>query len=62
LQQAFVSRLPNLEVGGPPLVGCQRLLIQTVYHPYLEAVSSIRNLKTRHVVVTESQYYVCTVA
>jgi hypothetical protein len=42
------------QAGGPPLVGCPRLLIQYIrsYPPYLEAVSSIRNLRTRHAVVT----------
>jgi hypothetical protein len=40
--------------GGPPLVGCPRLLIQYIrsYPPYLEGISSIRNLRTRHAVVT----------
>jgi hypothetical protein len=38
----------------PPLAGCPRLLIQDIrsYPPYLEGVSSIRNLRTRHAVVT----------
>jgi hypothetical protein len=38
----------------PPTVGCPRLLIQHIrsYPPYLEAVSSIRNLRTRRAVVT----------
>jgi hypothetical protein len=45
---------PNPQAGGPPPVGCPRLLIQYIrsYPPYLEAVSSIRNLWTRHAVVT----------
>jgi hypothetical protein len=40
--------------GGPTLVGCPRLLIQYIrcYLPYLEAVSSVRGLRKRHVVVT----------
>jgi hypothetical protein len=40
---------------GPPLVGCLRLLIYYIrsYPPYMEAVSSIRNLRTRHAVVTK---------
>jgi hypothetical protein len=31
-----VSTVPNPEAGGPPLVGCQRLLIQYIhsYPPY----------------------------
>jgi hypothetical protein len=42
------------QAGGPSLVGCPRLLIQYIrsYLPYLEAVSSIRNVKTRHAAVT----------
>ena len=49
-----VSTLPNPQAGGPPLVGCPRLLIQYIrsYPPCLEAVGSIRNLTTRHAVVT----------
>jgi hypothetical protein len=45
---------PTPKAGGSPLVGCPRLLIQYIrrYPPYLEAVSSIRNLRTHHVVVT----------
>jgi hypothetical protein len=46
--------MPNLQAGGPPLVGCPRLLIQYIcsYPPYLETVSSIHNHRTRHAVVT----------
>jgi hypothetical protein len=46
--------MPNPQVGGTPLVGCPRLLIQYIrsYPKYLEAVSSIRNRRTRHAVVT----------
>jgi hypothetical protein len=46
--------MPNPLAGGPPLVGCPRLLIQYIrsYAPYLEAISSIRNLRVRHAVVT----------
>jgi hypothetical protein len=49
-----VSPPPNHQAGGPPPVGCPRLFIQYIrsYPPYLEAVSSIRNLRTRHAVVT----------
>jgi hypothetical protein len=48
------SSLPNPQFWGPPLFVCRQLLIQCIYnyHPYLEAVSSIRNPLTRHVVVT----------
>ncbi|PNF43470.1 hypothetical protein B7P43_G10809 [Cryptotermes secundus] len=42
---------PNPQAGGPPLVRCQRLLIQYIhgFPPYLEGVSSICNLRTRNV-------------
>jgi hypothetical protein len=41
----------------PP--SCPRLLIQYIrsYPPYLEAVSSIRKLRTRHAVVTRDTPY-----
>jgi hypothetical protein len=54
LRWGVVSPTPNPQAGGPPLVGCPRLLIQYIrsYPPYLEAVSSIRKLRTRHAVVT----------
>jgi hypothetical protein len=58
-QQAYfyggvVIPRPSPQAGGPPLVGCPRLLIQYIrnYPPHLEVVSSIRNLRTRHAVVT----------
>jgi hypothetical protein len=46
--------MPNPQAEGPLLVGCPRLLIQYIrsYPPYLEAVFSIRNLRTRHALVT----------
>jgi hypothetical protein len=49
-----VSPPPNPQAGGPPIVGCPRLLIQYIrsYPPYVEAVSSIRNPRIRHAVVT----------
>jgi hypothetical protein len=49
--------MPNPQAGGPPLVGCLRLFIQYIrsHPPYLEGVSSIRNLRTRHAVVTKAQ-------
>jgi hypothetical protein len=42
------------QAGGPPPVGCPLLLIQYIrsYPPYLEAVSSIHNLRMRQAVVT----------
>jgi hypothetical protein len=50
-----VSPTPNNPNGGPPLVFCPRLLIQYIrsYLPYLEAVSSIRNLKTRQAMIRD---------
>jgi hypothetical protein len=49
-----VTLLPNTQTGGPPLVSCPRLRIQHIrsYSPYLEAVSSIRYLRSPHAVVT----------
>jgi hypothetical protein len=46
--------MPNHRAGGPPLVGCPRLLMQYIssYPPYLEAIASIRNLRTRNGVET----------
>jgi hypothetical protein len=49
-----VYPMPNSQARGSPLVGCTILLIQYFrsHPPYLEAVSSVRNLRTRHAVVT----------
>jgi hypothetical protein len=49
-----VSLTPNPQAGGPPLAGCPRLRIQYIhsYSLYLEAFSSICNLRTHHAVVT----------
>jgi hypothetical protein len=46
--------MPNPQAGGPPLIAYPRLIIQYIrsYPPYLEAVSSIRKLRTRHAVPT----------
>jgi hypothetical protein len=54
LRWGVVSPTHNPLAGGSPIVGCPRLLIQYIrsYPPYLESVSSIRNLRTRHAVVT----------
>jgi hypothetical protein len=54
LGRGVVYARPNLYAGGPPLVGCTLLFIQYIhsYPAYLEAVSSIRNLRTRHGIVT----------
>jgi hypothetical protein len=45
--------MSNLQAGGPPLVGCSRLLIQYIlsYTPYIETVSSMR-----HAVVTRDPF------
>jgi len=57
-QASFYGELlvpgPTPQSGGPPLIGCPRLLIQCIrsYPPYLEAVSYIRNQRTRHAVGT----------
>jgi hypothetical protein len=52
--EELLAPRPNPKAGGPPIVGCPRLFIQYIrsYPPYLEPVSSIRNLRTRHAVVT----------
>jgi hypothetical protein len=54
LRGRVVTPPPNPQAGGPPTIGCPRLLIQYIpsYPPYLEAVSSIHNPRTRHAVVT----------
>jgi hypothetical protein len=52
--RSFSRPSPNPEAGGLPNVGCPRQLIQYIrsYPSCLEAVSSIRNPRTRHTVVT----------
>jgi hypothetical protein len=54
LRRVVVSPSFSPQAGGPPFVGCPRLLIQYIrsYPPKLEGVSSIHNLRTRHAVVT----------
>jgi hypothetical protein len=56
LRWGVVNPTPNPQAWGPPLVGCLWLLIRYTrihsYTPYLEAVSSIHNLRTRHAMVT----------
>ncbi|KAJ4436535.1 hypothetical protein ANN_16566 [Periplaneta americana] len=62
--EAVVSPSPNPQAGGPPLIGCPRLLIQYIhsYPPYLEAVFSIRNLRTRRAVIwNKSKFYSITI-
>jgi hypothetical protein len=50
------SSTPNPQTGRPPLDGSLRLLIEYIrsYPPYLEVVSSIRNLRTHHTVVARN--------
>jgi hypothetical protein len=52
--EELLAPRPTPKLEGHPLVGCPRLLIQYIrnYPSYLEGVSSIRNLRTRHAVVT----------
>jgi hypothetical protein len=52
--EELLAPRPTPSARGPPLVGCSRLLIQYIrsYPPYLEAVPSIRNLRTRNAVAT----------
>jgi hypothetical protein len=54
LRQRVVITSPNPQAGGPPLVGWKPLLIEYIrsYPLHLEAVSSIRNPKTRRAFVT----------
>lgn len=58
LRWRFVSTSPNTQDVVPPLVGCQRLLIQYIhsYRPYRMSFS-IRNLQTRHAVMTGTYWY-----
>jgi hypothetical protein len=53
-----VRPLPNPQAGGPPPVSCLLLLIQYIssYPPYLEASTSICNLKACHDVVTRDPH------
>jgi hypothetical protein len=55
-EEKYVSPSPNLQAGGPHLVCSPRLCMQYIrsYSPYLEAVSSIRNPRTRHTVLTHN--------
>jgi hypothetical protein len=54
--EEFITSRPTPKTWGPHLVCCPRLLIQYIRHypPYLEGIFSIRNLKTRHAVVTRN--------
>jgi hypothetical protein len=46
--------MPNLQAGRSALIRCLQMLIQYIrsYLPYLEGVSSIRNMRMRLAVVT----------
>jgi hypothetical protein len=50
------SFIPNPQAGGPPLVGCPRLLIQYNLQ-LLEAISSVRNLRMCHAMVARDTPY-----
>jgi len=54
--EELLSHPPNPQTGGPPHVGCPRLLIECIrsYPLYLEAVSPIHNPRTRYAVMTDS--------
>ena len=53
LQGGVVSTSPNPQAGGPRLVGCPRLLIQIFAATlHIGGRSSIRNLRTRHAMMT----------
>jgi hypothetical protein len=54
LRWGVVSPTPNSQAKGSPPIGCPGLLIQCIrsYPSYLEVISSIRSLRTRHAVVT----------
>ena len=49
LRWGVVSISPNSQAGGPPLVGCPRLLIQYIrsYPPYVEAVPQPEDVPCR---------------
>jgi hypothetical protein len=55
--EELLAPRPTPQAGGPPLVGCLQLLIQYIrsYPPYLEAVSSICNVRMRHAICTYGQ-------
>ena len=52
-RQGVLALHPSQD-GGAPIVGCPLLFIQYIrsYPTYLQAVSSSRNLRTRHAAVT----------
>ena len=57
LQGWVVSTSPNPQAGGPPLVGCPDCLFNLFAATlHKGGRSSIRNLRTRHAVVTGTHY------
>jgi hypothetical protein len=54
LRSILILSTPTPTLKDHPLSGCPRLLIKYIrrYPSYLEAVSSVRNLRTRHAAVT----------
>jgi hypothetical protein len=58
LRWGVVSSTPDPPAKGPPLVGCPRHLIQYIrsYSPFLEGISSIRNLRARNAVVARDPH------
>jgi len=56
--EELVAARTTFKAGNPPLVGCPRLLIQYIrsYPPYLEAVSSVCNLRMQQ---SESDFKMC---
>jgi hypothetical protein len=56
LRWGVVGPSPHAQAGGPHLFRCPRLLLQYTRscRPYLVDVFSIRNLRTRHTVVTKT--------
>jgi hypothetical protein len=54
--EELLAPTPNPHAVGPLIVGRPRLLIEYIrsYPPYLEAVSSIRIMRTRHALVTRN--------
>jgi hypothetical protein len=53
-EELFISPMLKLQAGTSPLLDCLHLLIRYIrgYSLYLEAISSIPNLRTLHVMVT----------
>ena len=53
LRRGVVSTSPKPQAGGPPIVGCPDCLVNTLAATlHIGGRSSIRNLRTRHYLVT----------